>query len=319
MGHRMSSLPIAERCGQAPRIGIGAGRPAAMSSAFHAKCAGDDEAYRLLLARLTDDEREEIAEWLKPTTHAFGNFASDVFDYAQATKETEVSILVDGEAVTVGHPDAYLVVGSMLYVADLKRSRYTQPDPDNLQNAAYAFAIAAKHPEVTRFRLGIWDLTGGSWTWGQEWDLDDLATHALYDRVIAAARNDGDFATGPHCAGCWSRFHCPAHLLPAVLGDKHAALAPLATPGGLTTQAQALAALQFSASLTTLADKVSDAVKAWAAANGGIESGDKVWRAVMSNGRESVAVKDLREQYPDVAAKMVKRGKPYPTYRWVNK
>ena len=64
---RMSSLPIAEKCGTAAALSArhGSGRPAAMSKAFHAKCAGSPEAFRLIGA-LSHAERDEIAEWKMP-------------------------------------------------------------------------------------------------------------------------------------------------------------------------------------------------------------------------------------------------------------
>ena len=85
-GHRMSSLPIAEFCGQAPVLGAqhGAGRAAAMSTAAHALFARQADA-DTKLARLTADERNEVRVWQSPLPHRFEN--GDIFDYSTSERE----------------------------------------------------------------------------------------------------------------------------------------------------------------------------------------------------------------------------------------
>lgn len=317
MGHRMSSLPIAEFCGQAPRLAEhhGAGRAAFISSAFHAMCAGEPDVQEKL-ARLTDDEREQIKGWHMP--HPFDFAGGHRFDYSACIHEAELTLRDDDDnAVSVGHADAICRIDDTVYVLDLKMSLWTMADgPDNLQNWAYAMAAAQEvFPGATSYRCGLFSLTEGKYSWGEHHDLEDLESLDKVARVLAAATNDGGFATGPHCSHCWQRFHCPEYLLPADFSN--GALAPLTRPGGLTHD-NALEILLKVQAAKTLVDKVEKEIKEFARREGGISDGNgKVYRMVEMSGRESVSVKKLRDALGVAADEYITEGKPYQQARWV--
>lgn len=241
---RMSSLPLAEKCGAAASLSArhGSGRPAAMSKAFHAKCAGAPEAFRLIGA-LSHAERDEIAEWKAPADALVNDLVT--LDYPSAAKELEVGLDVFGEfvdiaenALTWGHLDfAWLREvpideGSGLlvaFVADIKKSVWTTPDgPESLQIHAYGRAFAKK-VGAQAYCTGIWAAKEGKWLWSTEIiHLDGPRAQEIWERISFAASNTGEASTGRHCDSCFARMHCPEYLLPGAITNRIAPEASLA-------------------------------------------------------------------------------------------
>src|SRR5512146_2655622 len=134
MGHRMSSLPVAQFCGQAAPLSekYGAGRAAVMSSFFHATCAFSPEAKNLAL-QLTPEELDDVGTWHPPgTIHLYDGAVT--LDYASAEKELEVMLDAAGEysedpakAITIGHLDfawpRLFQQRNVVFVADIKKSK----------------------------------------------------------------------------------------------------------------------------------------------------------------------------------------------------
>jgi hypothetical protein len=320
---------MARFCGNASTLDSGSGRAAAMSSAFHAQASGDPKAADMM-ARLTAEEREQVDKWQKPEDVSVMGV---VLRYQDAAKEVAVGLTADGrqvapedpDCVTPGHLDMGWVVVSgghrVAYVGDIKKTQWTTLDgPDSLQLIAYGFAWAIKN-DCDAFACGIWQATEGKWHWGELIELGSPQAMVLWETVIAAAKNKGgDYATGTHCRGCYSRFRCPAHLVaPGAALD----LRPLTRE---LTKEDAPAVLQLLLQAQAAEDAITVVVKAARdyAARFGLRDPEtgKVYRPVVCQGRESLDQKKLKalvEQYTedDLFGECTKRGAPYEMWRWL--
>lgn len=329
LGHRMSSLPVTEFCGQAGVLSqMGSFRYAAMSSAFHALVAKSPNATDLML-RLTADEMAEISRWKRPPDVDVGQ--GRILRYADAEKEIAVAIDGSGSyvdpqsprAVSVGHFDfGWVVEGvgfKLAYVGDIKRSEFTVEEGcESLQLHGYGLAYATKH-DCDGYVVGIWAAVEGLWQWSAVIDLEGREALTYAKRVVGAARNTSpDYAMGPHCRKCYGRMRCPAWLLPPEAAKT--SLAPLALgSAGLThdNAGELLLAVQRAEDTCTAA-KAN--LREWAARNGGIRDAKsgKVWLPVLSRGRESVSVEAVRAEFGADAEKVISTGKAYETFRWTN-
>lgn len=328
---RMSSLPMAEKCGQAARLSAqhGAGRPAAMSKAFHAKCAGAPEAFRLIGA-LSHAERDEIAEWKAPADALVNGWC--VLDYASAAKELEVGLdhfgmYTDTEegALTWGHLDFAWVREldglRVAFVGDIKKSVWTTPEgPDSLQLQAYGMAFAQK-TECQAYCTGIWAAKEGKWLWSTDIVLlDGPVGQDIWQRIAHAAGNTGEASTGRHCDSCFARLHCPEYLLPGTVNESMAKATQLADPSTIDslalTNAEALRLLDWCDRASTLAERVEKNLRE-AVRRGKlvIEDGGKVWSPVEMPGRESLDKDKLRAVGCE-PGDFVKKGDPYFQMRW---
>lgn len=323
---RISSLPVLEFCGPAADLSQGqAGRAAAMSSAFHALSAKAPNAQELCM-RLTSDEMQTIMAWRKPTDVDLGS--GRILRYAEAEKEFTLAFDRTGsycdpdspDAICVGHPDMCWVVdiGSMrvAYVGDIKRSEFTVSDgPESLQLHGYAMAYATKH-DCDAYAVGIWGAMEGRWQWSEIVDLLSSEALSYSRRIVAAATNmSTEYATGPHCRGCYGRMRCPAWLLPPELAKTK--LAPVVLGGTLTQDNAAELLLTYQAFVDT-AKQVEHTLKEYAVRNGGIKDpkSGKIWRPVVCQGRESVSVERVRAAFGDEADRVIVKGSPYEQFRW---
>lgn len=329
MGHRMSALPIAKYCGRSPVLGsqYGAGRGAVMGRAFHASTAGEPDAASLL-ARLTEAELEQVTQWHRPGDIEVNG---GTLTYADATKEVEVALDCDGmftadieHATTVGHLDFAWVVErgdkKIAYVADIKRSEWTvSSGTDSLQLRTYGYAWAMRH-DCDAFCVGIWAATEGEWQWSDMFDMFDDGP-VIWEEIKAAATTPDEAITGTHCTGCWSRFHCAEHLLPASLPSNPDYVLAKFTEGGegLQTQADARKALELVKAMEHVLKVAKSGTQEWARRNGGIlnEDGSKRYLPIITKGRASLDAKSLKADHPDVAAKYTKTGSSFDTFRWV--
>jgi hypothetical protein len=179
---------------------------------------------------------------------------------------------------------------------------------------AYGFAYAALK-DCDFFVIGIWAGTENRWTWGEPVDLESAEAGKLWARVVAAAKKKGgEFARGPHCRSCWSRFQCPAHILPPEAAT--GALAILDGETAITADkvAELVLAVQRVKDMVGVAEAFA---KDWEAQHPGqVSAGGKVWKRIPMPGREALDKKGLLKMYPE-AASFVKQGKGYDQYRWV--
>lgn len=322
-GNRMSAIPVAEFCGRAAGLSNGAGRSAAVSSAFHAVCSGSPHA-KALLASLTADEQGQARAMKRPTDV---EVAGHVLRYDDAEKETELGLTTrltyckadDPELLTLGHEDLGWTVEvnghRVAYTGDIKRTSWTTLDgPESLQLIAYGLARAARD-RCSHMCCGIWDATLGEWHWGELVDLDSEEAVTLGERVIHAAKNTGgDFATGAHCRSCWSRFQCPAHLLgTAFTGSVFDAMTK-ADPAEDEVRELLLAVQAQEDGI----EKAKEFCKAWAEAHGGIRDPQarKVYLPIMCKGRESIDANKVLAEVPN-PERFFRQGKPYSMFRWV--
>ena len=328
----MSSLPILQHCGQAQIMSArGAGSTnSAIGTAFHAVCAGAENAAELV-ARLSDEAQAELAALIAPQPVLIADGANGkVLDYKDAQKEVAVGLTQEGsyapngsdESILDGTCDLYWVleVGTkrIVYVADIKKSSYAAPDgARTLQAIGYAVAICSKE-EADGYATGIWDATEGRWEWTPYVDAWSEEAEKNLDRVVAAARNyGGEFNVGTHCSSCYGRSHCPQYLLPCELAET--SLAPFTEPGAITHE-NALEALLVAKRALDTAKRVEDLVKAYARSAGGLQdhARGKVWLPVRTKGKTSLDRRSLERDQPDLIEKYTIFGADYEQWKWCN-
>lgn len=323
-GNRMSSLGVAEYCAQSATLGAkyGAGRSAAMSKVFHARCAGHPDP-----VALTEQESATVDTWIKPTSITLPSGL--VLEYEAAEKEVELYLGSDGEftpladqAVSVGHLDFAwtqldLDAGKrVVYVVDIKRTPWTAKSPRILQLIAYAHAYAGRK-QADGYVTGIYVAEHGEWQFDSEVTWVDSEKYAQRrDRLLFAIHNhDGEASTGAHCRDCWSRLHCPEHVLPTAASSTW--MRPFAEGGELTPQTAASLKLALQAA-EEVHEKCNDNLKEYMRRGGLVETPDGS-RLKLQNmpGRESVSVAKLRAELGEAANKYIVRGPDYvQTGKW---
>lgn len=328
---RMSALPVLQFCGQAQRLGesLGAGRAAAIGTAFHAKCSEHPQLVEIM-ARLTDDEREDVDSLIKPTDVEVSGFA---LTYDMAEKEIPVGITPDGKHCEYDDENAllrgtvdfdWLVHDTVsnrktVYVADIKRTAYAAPDGCySLQVIGYAIALADKHG-ADGYVTGIWDATEGAWEWSEYVDMWSERAETNWQRVRASALNHGgEYSVGSHCTGCYGRKRCPQWLLPLDLAAT--SLEPFTREGGLTNET-ACQALLMSKRVEDTIKAVKEIAENFARDNNGIidEERGKVWAPINVKGRTSFNSKQLEKDNPELAQQYISTGKPFQQFRWLNR
>lgn len=333
MKARMSSLPLLQHCGQAQIISSrGAGSTnSAIGTAFHAVCAGAENAAELV-ARLSDEAQAELRALIPPQPFLINDeFEPVTLEYKDAFKEVEVGLTARGGfvpkgselAVVDGTCDLYWLLDlsafggkRVVYVADIKKSSYAVPDgAKTLQAIGYAIAIAAKE-QADGYATGIWDATEGRWDWTPYVDVWSEEAERNLDRVIGAAKNfGGEFNVGSHCASCHGRSHCPQYLLPPELAET--SLAPFTQPGALTHE-NALEALVFAKRAQDIGKRVEDLVKAYARENGGLvdQERQKVWMPVRCKGKTSLDRRALERDQPEIIERYTVFGADYEQWKW---
>jgi hypothetical protein len=320
-GNRISLLPITRYCGYAADLSEkhGAGRAAAMSSAFHAKLAdpsGADTKRKLL--SLNEREQQDIATWNPPgDAIVFG----DSISYADSEKELPVGLDDDGNYVESGHCltagtlDMGWVRRDLAIVGDIKKERFTVESPDTLQLQAYAWAYARKNG-LSKFLTGIWVATDGEWIWSDRIiDMDSFEGLEIWETIKHAANQTGVAPSpGEHCRSCYGRLHCGEHLAPAAFAESW--LAP-ATRGEL--EPEALVKMLVTAErIEALIDKVKEHAKE-AVLRGAVlkhPTTGKVYRSTTCEGRASFNVAALAADHPELVKLYMRRGNPYHRFTW---
>lgn len=321
-GNRFSALPISQFCAKSAALNLGSGRAAAISSCFHARCAGDDK-WREMYARLTDEEQDEFDKMLRPSPVQVEG-AELLYDIA--AKEAPLGLdeycgfVPKGsvEAVTEGTCDMYWIHDHVAYVADIKRSEWTTSDgPNSLQVKGYALAVCAKHhDEVDGYVCGIWAAQEGLWSWGEYTPLDSEQCMRDWERVKAAALNiDGDFSTGRHCRGCYARTRCPAYLVP----PEHAQDGLAKYLSGEIDRPRVLELLAFVERVEETCKMARGVIKADVDRNGPIPDGEgKIYGPVNCRGKAKLDKVALETDYPELIQKYTSLGQDYAQYRWTN-
>ena len=322
---RPSSLGVAEFCPRATDLNeqSGISRAAIISTAWHAKLAGNDT----LVGELHPDERKEVATYGTPTLATVTVQSSPsgddqlavLLDYESAEKELHVKVQERDTLITKGTLDFAWVreVGGRrwAFVADLKRSTWAIPDgADCLQLAAYGHAYAALR-SCDGYTPGLWSGTDSEWTWGTPVDLTSPEALDLYLRLKRSARNDHRlkvkdddkrFVTGAHCGACYGRQRCPEYAALTSVG-----------PVGEVTEENAAGWLLTAKAMTELAETITANVKVFSERGGVVKdpATGKVYLPTATKGRESLDKEALLKDYPD-ATKYWKRGKPGQMFGW---
>lgn len=317
---RPSSLGVAEFCPRSAEMNElgGISRTAVLSSAWHAKLAGNDT----LVGELHPDERKEVATYGTPSDCPVPG-GEGVLDYESAEKELHVQVFERDTLVTEGTLDfawVRTVNGRRwAFIADLKRSAWAVPDgADCLQLASYGHAYSVLR-SCDGYTPGLWSGTDSEWTWGTPVDLTSPDALDLWLRLKRAARNDSRlmpdteewrdrrrFTTGAHCLSCYGRPRCPEFALLAHDG-----------PIEPTTEENATAQLVRANALKRIADGLEDQVKVFAKRGGLVKDPvtGKVFLPIATQGRESLDREALLKAYPD-AKQFWRRGKAGERFDW---
>lgn len=325
---RPSALGVAEYCPTSVALSeqSGINREAVKSTAWHAKCAGNDT----LIGELPPSERAEVASYGVPTNvtvpkSSAGPYADDDscvdLEYDRADKELHVSLFDRDTLVTEGTLDFAWVVTlpdgrAWAFVADLKRNTWGIPDgPDCLQLAAYGHAYSHLRGCVG-YTPGLWSGTDSEWTWGTPVDLTSPEALDIWIRLKRAAKNDsrhlsGDKAravTGEHCRHCYGRMRCPEWAMLAVAGST------LPEAIDSTNAAQLLLAAQAA---EEVAARTKESVKIFSERGGVVKDAatGKVYLPTLGRGREGLDKEALLAEYPD-AKRFWKKGKPILQFGW---
>lgn len=309
---RPSSLGCAEFCPRSADLNeqSGISRSAIISTAWHAKLAGNDT----LIGELHPDERKEVAGWGSPDT-AF--CMGETLSYDSSEKELHVQVFERDTLITEGTLDFAWVreVGGRkwAFVADLKRSTWAIPDgPDCLQLAAYGHAYAHQR-SCDGYTPGLWSGTDSEWTWGTPIDMTSPEALDLWLRLKRSSRSDhripgssDRFVTGAHCGSCYGRQLCPEYA--ALTADGSVAEVDDENAAQLLLKAKAMA---------ELAERITDNVKVFAERGGVVKdpATGKVYLPTVTKGRESLDKEALLAAHPE-ATKFWKRGKPGQMFGW---
>lgn len=323
-GNRFSSLPIAQYCAKSAALNVGADRAAAVSSCYHARCAGEPK-WREMYARLDASEQDECDAMQKPTVIRLETGA--VLDYADAHKEVPLGLADDMSFLPKGHPDCitegtadfYWFHNRIVYGADLKRTEWTS-EPRSLQIIGYNLALCAmlldQGEAVDGFVPGIFAATEGLWSWGDYCEVGSPAYMGWRERVRAAALHvDGDFMRGRHCRGCYARSRCPAYLV----DPAHASEGIAKYLAGELDASRTLELLDFVERAEEMAKTARKLIKAQVDLTGPLTDGEgKQYGAVRCQGKLGFNRKALEEDYPEIVQKYYTPGSPYDQYRWTN-
>lgn len=323
---RPSSLGAAEFCPRATELNeqSGISRAAIMSTAWHAKLAGNDT----LIGELHPDERKEVATYGTPTdalvTVAEGpeGVTQCLLDYESAEKELHVQVFERDSIITEGTLDfAWVreVAGRRwAFVADLKRSSWAIPDgPDCLQLAAYGHAFSVLRSCVG-YTPGLWSGTDSEWSWGTPVDLTSPEALDLWLRLKRAAKNDHRlktkeddkrFVTGAHCGACYGRQRCPEYAALAVVDGK-------AEEVSIDERTAAEWLLKADA-MAELSDRIRANVKVFAERGGVVKdpATGKRFLPVTCRGRLGLDKEAIEKAGIDLS-KFQKRGRPYQQFDW---
>jgi hypothetical protein len=330
-GNRISLLPVTQYCALAGKLSEehGAGRAAALSSAFHAREAGAPDA-KAKLARLTPKELDTISTWQRPTDVSIvpapggkSQFSELVLTYDEALKEQPVGLTATGEfaesgdVVTCGTLDFAWVVDGVAYVADMKKSAWTTSGPDTLQLLAYGYAWAKKHG-CRAFVVGLWIIEDAEWRWSPTvYELDSFDALDLWERIKYAALNVGTEASfGDHCRNCYGRLHCPEYTLPAAIAERFLTKDSVGAAVQEESGEKLLAMLEYAERIEPMIERIKEEAKERARRGAPVKRKGQVLKFIRCKGRESLNKAKLFAAIPSATA-FIERGDDYDQCRWV--
>lgn len=332
---RISSLPTAEFCPKVDKIGQDVeSTQSARSTVFHAYC--DTGKWPAELRSLPEADIEEISKWRVPTPFVFrqGESVVHALQYKDALREARVALDRDFNAVVipksveqqdieakhpevmiVGHLDMAWVVGDLVIVCDIKSSIWAVKERcDSLQLHGYGLALAVLLNKP-RYLTAIWDAADGRYyVRSAAIELDSFEAEEIKDRIRRAAEDrDGGFRTGTHCAGCWKRSHCPAHLVDVPEGDFAALLS------GKAMEKDVRESIVKLKQLGDLTNRVGQSIKDWVSQHGPVrsEDGKKQYQCELRAGKESLD-RDAVQHALGIESleAFMKKGKDYPVFDW---
>jgi hypothetical protein len=308
--NRPSSLDIARFCGLAPTLGAkyGAGRSAAMSSAFHAHAAKTPEAPRLL-ARLTPEERTDVLARALPGDLTLPSVGT--LRYQDASKELAVALVgLPGKDPIIGTCDMAWQVDDGIVVGDIKATRFSSAHPnESLQMAAYGFALTQK-AGASWYIPAHWIVDDGRWLIGERVDVDSIDGAARLEDVVFAAEHTATVGSpGPHCQECYERSHCPEYLMPPELAAT--SLAKFTEAGAIYSYDDVQTIARLEKTLEVAKRQLKDSARQ----SGGIPGPDgKIWKPVTMPGRQSA---DLKALQAAGMTEYIKQGESFEQFRWV--
>lgn len=319
---RASALRIAEHCLLAERLAAEFPHDSAEAIAGR---AADDEACADLLGGppATNPDAIALAWWVRK------NLPPVETGETAIQRPVELKDPDTGELLVPGRPDVLSVVYEALdgrtiepvvVVVDFKsKGQYYNglPHPDeNPQTHAYGLAVSAGRPY--RVCLLLFDDGTVSELWSRTYTAAEQ--RPILDRIRRICGKKaalGDIRpvghSGPHCEGCYQRRNCSSWLLPST--HVETALAPLATPGGLTHDNFESVYLAWRKG-QELMERVEVMLKHFTAENGPGRIGDKEWGPELQRGRKSVSVEAVEGAG---LQHLVRQGEPKMVFRLRNR
>ncbi len=253
---RISSLPTAEHCPKVDKIGQEVETTAsARSTVFHEYC--DTGKWNADFVTLPESDQEEILKWKVPMPFVYTvNGVTHALQYKNAKREMRVAVDKNFKAVEV----------LTFAVKDGNKS---------LQLHGYGLAACAA-TGLGRYLTAIWDASDGRYhVASSAVEVDGFEAADIMTRIrIASTERDGNFRTGTHCAHCWKRSHCPAHLIDVPESEFKAILS------GDCLEKDVREALIKVKQMEDLRKRVDGACKMWVQNHGPVrsEDGKKWWR-----------------------------------------
>jgi hypothetical protein len=335
---RISSLPVAEYCAMADKLGTDvASVNAARSTCFHSYA--ETGRWPESVNNLPEQDFAEIQRWKVPSVyiHKDGETINRLL-YKDAIKETRVSLdkdfnfvetrdgILPGEieneypnVMCSGTADMawHIPALNLVVVEDIKSSVFAvKAREKSLQLHAYGIAFAKK-VGAKRYKVGIWDATDGKHFMGEVISLDSWECEEYKERIRTAANNIGDsYTTGTHCGGCWKRDNCSAHLVDVGGNNQFAAVL-----GPNPTENDVRSAMIAAKGLETLSKKVMDICKSWAERHGGVRSEDglKIFKPALRSGKTSLDKGAIMAELGLTSLeKFETQGNEFLVYDWVN-
>lgn len=283
------------------------------------------------LARLTDEERAELATMKKPADFRDEDRLGHVtLRYEDAHKEDPVGLDSDGCYMEVEQapddPAGYkdqpgLLVpstvdmwwsyhhprGKTVFVGDIKTGEHEiKNGARNLQFVAPAMALADREG-AQWYRTGIWYAREGRWDLGPAVHVASEMAMKDLQRLQRAATNPPIPVIGGHCNECFQRQHCDAYVLP--VSQAETALAPLTAADKLAAcTPEELVQLHLKISgWKKMLDVAHDTMKAAIEARGPQRTADgSVLELQVRQGREYADTELVRLKLPEA----IKRARP---------
>ena len=338
---RISNLGVSQYCRGSNHIRSASSMRSKRSTIYH-KFLETGVLDEVEMLTLSPSDRDEIRQWSPPQDVVFGGREYSMSDavrealcgldeylnYVPVERNPdsgpgELPYLYPESTIAVGACDLYLPsvkVDGKYYtvVIDGKSSIHAVSDgTDSLQLHGYGWSLAKKH-ETHGYIAGIWDLSDSRYYWGSPVLFRTIESIAIGERILVACDSErpNELVTGPHCAGCWKRFACPAHIVDVPEGR-------LKGPLGPNPSAKDIAdGLVLAKSLRDTSDKLYDNAKAWVAQHGEVsnESGTHTYGLKSHRGRRSLNKKAVMAALGVSSLDaFMSEGAPYTRKQWRKK